>query len=275
MTGLYVKLDAEYASDDKLIEAGPMAELLYIRGLCFAKRTLLDGKITRSQLTAVGINIPNVTKHAQSLVDVGAWTVTSQGWQITTWLKRNKSASTIAAEAEAKRAQSLQANHDRWHIKENKPNPTCSLCDPNWEQKFGPKTDPVSDPQADPPATQTGSDPVSTETKPETQPKPEAEAKPQSKPSSSSSEVKLTLAGGTAVDDDRFQQALDLVVEAKAAKNPPTDPNAWYPTVRANTLTELGPTIRDMVERGRSPFEVASELVGKIYTRQASRKAAS
>ena len=45
MSGLFVPLDVEYDSDDKMIEAGPMAELLYVRGMAFAKRTGSDGNI--------------------------------------------------------------------------------------------------------------------------------------------------------------------------------------------------------------------------------------
>ena len=53
MVGLHVQLDVEYAMDEKLVGVGPYAELLYVRALCFAKRTMLDGKITHAQLAAI------------------------------------------------------------------------------------------------------------------------------------------------------------------------------------------------------------------------------
>lgn len=118
MAGLYVPLDVDYATDDKLIEAGPMAELLYVRSLCFAKRTMRDGQIARSQLAAVALGIPSAAKHAQRLVDVGAWTASKTGWTITAWLKHNKPAASIRADSEAKKAASLLANHERWHVGE-------------------------------------------------------------------------------------------------------------------------------------------------------------
>jgi len=128
---LYVPLDVDYASDDKLIEAGPMAELLYVRGLAFCKRTMSDGVIRRSQLAAVGLGIPAAAKHAQRLVDVGAWAATPHGWRVVAWLKRNKSAAQIRHDGEAKKAASVLANHKRWHIGEGKDaSPTCPLCHP-------------------------------------------------------------------------------------------------------------------------------------------------
>lgn len=128
--GLHVQLDVEYASDPKMIDAGPMGELLYVRALCFAKKRPDDGRLTRSQLTRFAAGIPSPLKHAQRLVEVGLWAETDDGWQIAAWLKRNKSAARIAKEQEAKRLKSLLGNHERWHVKEGKYDPTCELCNP-------------------------------------------------------------------------------------------------------------------------------------------------
>lgn len=167
MVGLHVQLDVEYASDDKLIEAGPLAELLYVRGLCFAKRTLRDGVISHGQLTAVGIGIPSVTKHARRLVEVGAWTATPTGYRITNWLKRNKSAAQVKAEASRKSKDSIAKNHKRWHVDENKSNPTCPLCYPELDHSPDPNQDPARD---------TTSDSTEEEVEVEAQPEAEAEA---------------------------------------------------------------------------------------------------
>ena len=63
---VYVPLDVEYASDDKIIEAGPMAELVYVRGLAFCKRTLNDGEITRAQLAVVAVGISSPLRHVRA-----------------------------------------------------------------------------------------------------------------------------------------------------------------------------------------------------------------
>ena len=143
---LHVQLDVEYASDPKIIDAGPMAELLYVRALCFAKKRPDDGRLTRSQLTRFAAGIPSPMRHAAKLVEVGAWVETPDGWQIAAWLKRNKSAERIARDTAAKRLKSLMGNHERWHVKEGKFDPTCELCNPHSD----PRGDPNSETQVDP-----------------------------------------------------------------------------------------------------------------------------
>jgi hypothetical protein len=148
---LYVPLDVDYASDDKLIEAGPLAELLYIRGLAFCKRTMSDGRIKRAQLTVVAHGIPSARKHVYQLVDVGLWRETSDGWAIVAWLKRNKSAAQIRSDSETKKAASALANHRRWHIGEGKePSFSCPHCYPKPDPKPDPKPETVSEPPRNP-----------------------------------------------------------------------------------------------------------------------------
>lgn len=148
MSGLYVPLDVEYDSDDKLILAGPMAELLYVRGLAFAKRTMSNGDINSAQIAVVGRGIPSAVKHAAKLVEVGAWRSTATGWHISAWLKRNKSVEAIDSEREAKKAASAKANHERWHVGEQgKPSASCPLCHPEPDPKADAKSDPKPKPE--------------------------------------------------------------------------------------------------------------------------------
>lgn len=139
---LYVPLDADYYHDPKIIDAGPMAELLYVRALCLAKRTEKDGYIADSQLRVIGAGLSRPHALADRLCAVGAWERVGNGWQISAWLKRNKSAAQITHAKEAARMKSLQGNHERWHVKEQKFDPTCELCNPY--------KDPRSDPHGDP-----------------------------------------------------------------------------------------------------------------------------
>lgn len=126
---LYVPLDVDYAADEKVLAAGPMAELLYVRSLAFAKRTLSDGLIRTAQLPLVGINIPNLARCSDKLVEVGLWVFADDGWLIVGWTKRNKSAQTVRSESEQKRLASQKANHDRWHS-DGKVSARCPFCDP-------------------------------------------------------------------------------------------------------------------------------------------------
>lgn len=139
---LYVPLDADYYHDPKIIDAGPLAELLYVRGLCFAKRTDKDGFIATAQLRAIGAGLPRPQALAGKLEEVGAWSPVDGGWQITAWLKRNKSSAELAHRKEAARIKSVMGNHERWHVKEDRYDPTCEICNPY--------SDPSSDPSGDP-----------------------------------------------------------------------------------------------------------------------------
>lgn len=171
MVGLHVQLDVEYALDEKLVGVGPYAELLYVRALCFAKRTMLDGKITWNQLAAIAHGIPNHRKHADLLLSTGAFAAMADGVYITGWLKRNKPAARIRAEAQRKSREALERNHDRWHVKEGKPNASCVLCYPDDDQNTDHRTDQNTDP-----STEWLTEDTETEVETETQPEAEAES---------------------------------------------------------------------------------------------------
>ena len=100
---LYVKLEVDYPDNARMIAAGEKAELLYIRALCLAKRTLSDGFIDARQIPRFGL--PGWQARARKLVEVGLWTSVDQGYLIAGWADRNKSAEEIAAES-VKRAES-------------------------------------------------------------------------------------------------------------------------------------------------------------------------
>src|SRR3546814_4797789 len=80
MTGLYVKLDADYASDPKIMRAGASAELVYVRGLALAKRLVeADGHIDRAQLGLLTLGVTGSSqKIAGVLVREGLWTETDR-----------------------------------------------------------------------------------------------------------------------------------------------------------------------------------------------------
>lgn len=253
MAGLYVKLDAEYAADDKLIEAGPMAELLYIRGLCFCKRTLSDGKIKKSQLASVALGIPSAAKHAQALVTVGAWRATQGGWVIVAWLKRNKSAAQIAEDIEARRLKSLHGNHQRWHVQEGKYDPTCELCKPGVEP---PPDDPPGDPQL------SLGESTETETEEEPEEKSEAETQPKEKPRKSSSVLTVVPPTDADDDDEDFEYVVGQIVAARELEYQPRKPKPWRLATRRNTIAEDGDLIERELAAGKDRDDVALHVLG-------------
>lgn len=127
--GLFVPLDVDYQMDAKVIDAGIYGELLYVRALAFAKRTMSDGKIRTAQLGPLALGIPKPPQVAARLVEVGLWLVHAEGWLIAAWSKRNQSAEAITAKSDRKRLAAQKANHERWHVgEEGKPSDSCPLC---------------------------------------------------------------------------------------------------------------------------------------------------
>ena len=90
---LHVRLDVDYPDNPKIIAAGPMAEVLFVRCLCLAKKMLTHGVIEPVQLSRTGL--PNVEKLAKKLVEVGLWKPVKKGYKIVGWLDRNPSVKEI------------------------------------------------------------------------------------------------------------------------------------------------------------------------------------
>lgn len=194
MSGLYVKLDVEYMSNPKLLEAGPLAELLFVRSLCFAKRTMKDGVLTRSQVGLLTYGVPSAKRHIDALVNQGLWHDVGNGsYQIAGWLERNKSASQIEHESEVKRQSSILANHERWHANpDGRPSATCPLCYPNPHPKPDHNGHPIA---------------RSTETEAEEETKPETEAEEETKTDRLSSVKRNITTAASLVDLDMFRKA--------------------------------------------------------------------
>lgn len=128
MAGVYVKLDAEYAADPKVLRAGAMAELLYIRSLALAKRRREDGHIDAVQLPGLCLGIPGKPeRHVDSLVEAGLWSTNGDGWNISAWLKHNKSRVDIDEYARRKAEAGAKGAHNKWHSVE-KPMASCEYC---------------------------------------------------------------------------------------------------------------------------------------------------
>jgi hypothetical protein len=126
MAGLFVPLTVGYADDDKIIDAGPMGELLYVRSLAFAKRSRKDGWIAANQLSTFAARIPNARRHADHLVELGLWERNGNGWYVVAWLRHNAAAADLQ---KAKSEAGILGNHDRWHLgPDGVPKAECDHC---------------------------------------------------------------------------------------------------------------------------------------------------
>lgn len=90
--GAYVPLAAHYFMDDAILEAGPDAELLFVRCLSFLASVPSDGFITERQVrTIVGLGLRGVPKRLEKLLDVGLLEAVDGGFVARSWQKWNKS----------------------------------------------------------------------------------------------------------------------------------------------------------------------------------------
>lgn len=117
--GAYAPLGAQYYLDDAILEAGPEAELLWVRILSFLASVPSDGFITERQLKTVGVNLRNVPRRVTALTQSGLLEAQSGGYLARSWLKWNKSAAEIGRhlkedrERKAKKQADLDGNSGR------------------------------------------------------------------------------------------------------------------------------------------------------------------
>ena len=78
----WVRIDDRAPEHRKQLAAGPIACWLWVCGLAYANRqTAHDGIIPSAALPMLGA-IPNVSRHAARLVDVGLWDAIDDGYRI-------------------------------------------------------------------------------------------------------------------------------------------------------------------------------------------------
>lgn len=108
---LYVPVDVNFDDDDKIIDAGIVAEAVYQRMLRLAKRKETDGHIATAQARRICADIPAAVLDAvgdpvERLVTVGLLDRTDTGFVIGSWLDHNVSRAELdekrRAEAERK-----------------------------------------------------------------------------------------------------------------------------------------------------------------------------
>src|SRR5690606_24591325 len=85
----------------KVLEVGPLAECLFVRGLTYASRYLTDGFVPASHLRRMGDL--DAFEEAGKLVDAGLWYEAEGGFQIHDYLEYQPSSEKVKADREAAR----------------------------------------------------------------------------------------------------------------------------------------------------------------------------
>lgn len=93
--GSYVALKAQYYLDDAILEAGPEAELLWVRILSFLASVRTDGTLTELQLKSVGYGLRNLRRRVERLQEVGLLLHDGARYEARSWSKWNRSAQEI------------------------------------------------------------------------------------------------------------------------------------------------------------------------------------
>lgn len=123
---IYLELNVEYYLDDAIAGVGVEAEVLFVRGLCLARKLMTDGAIGPSQLRRLGADLDDVQAAATALVNARLWRRAKAGYLISNFLKRNPSRAQIVARSEEKSIAGAYGNHVKYHA--DSPRRGCDWC---------------------------------------------------------------------------------------------------------------------------------------------------
>jgi len=133
--GIFQKIDPWISDDPAILEAGgAFAELLYIRGLCYIRRSRTYGTIPKKCFGEISDGIPSAQKYCAGLVKAELWIETDdgRGWTVRNWSCWNLTKDEEQAIAEDRTELGKLGAHGRWHSAV-RPNNTCEACrDEGW-----------------------------------------------------------------------------------------------------------------------------------------------
>lgn len=128
---MFAKIALDFPDDPKVINAGFIAELVYVRCTLYAKAARTDGVINRARLKRWLAGIPGKPdKHMAALVAVGLVEIHDEGWNIPlkVWCRWNKTADEIAEESQTKSTAGTKGNHVKHHVEKGVTHPGCRWC---------------------------------------------------------------------------------------------------------------------------------------------------
>lgn len=136
-------------------EARPARDL-YAQMLLYCKENKSDGSVPAEQIGLLCYPDPEAIGKRQAgyLVAVGLCKQVADGYLVTGWLKRNPSREAIERKSRAKSRGARLANHRRWHVETEIPDPACEWCrkeDQTTDQTTDRSRDQNTDRNSDPP----------------------------------------------------------------------------------------------------------------------------
>lgn len=140
--GVYTPLAAQYYLDDAILEAGPDAELMWVRILSFLASVPTDGFITERQVRSVGHGLRGVPKRVSRLQEVGLLSAEPGGFSARSWLKWNKSVQEYGRTLAQDRERKARNSGEDAPFSERNPHGTRPESDASTEQNSTEQTTP-------------------------------------------------------------------------------------------------------------------------------------
>ena len=106
MSRPWVKIDATYVEDDKIMAAGALAELVFIRSIAYCRRRFTDGRISPAAVLSLTLGVPESSATlVEALVANRLWVVDDGGgWRVVNYDRWQMTTEKLANDAERKRA---------------------------------------------------------------------------------------------------------------------------------------------------------------------------
>lgn len=93
----WIKLDDGIGDDPKIMQVSPLAELLYIHGLCYANAKQTDGRLLKRVAKNKLLDVEKVEDLIAELVGAGLWLEVKGGYEIHAYLAHQRSKKQIEA----------------------------------------------------------------------------------------------------------------------------------------------------------------------------------
>lgn len=114
MSRVWVKLDATYPEDERIMSSGACAELLFIRSICYCRRRVTDGHIPTSALRLLAFGIDGDPHElAATLVAHELWLDVEDGWLLRSYNAWQQTKETLAADAARKRSERAERQREK------------------------------------------------------------------------------------------------------------------------------------------------------------------
>ena len=97
--GTWAALSSRYYLDDKIIQVGVQAEVIYVRSLAFCAASATDGWLSVGQTSALCRGVRGQRRAIVALTSAGLWEHDAQrgGYRVVNWLKWNYATEAISA----------------------------------------------------------------------------------------------------------------------------------------------------------------------------------